>query len=58
MRLTALAETGTGWLITQRSQVQILSPLLKSGLDQAKRPSEGSPGAVFMRLGNGCVNIS
>jgi len=29
MRLTALAETGTGWLITQRSQVQILSPLLK-----------------------------
>ena len=29
MRPSVLQRTATGWLITQRSQVRILSPLLK-----------------------------
>jgi hypothetical protein len=44
MRPTATRETAIGYLITQRSQVRILSPLL------TKRPSEIPPGAVFMEF--------
>ena len=41
----------TGWLITQRSQVRMLSPLLCPRY-QRKWPPETSPGAVFMPDGN------
>jgi hypothetical protein len=33
MRPSILGETATGWLITQRSQVRILSPLLRDVVD-------------------------
>src|SRR5271165_530189 len=45
-------ETRTGWLITQRSQVRILSPL------PVETALGGHSGAVFMPFGNTFGNIS